>query len=503
MRDFNDDYYKKIESLDREALVRLTEKVDSSPWRQGYHTQPVTGYMSSPAAFFYRDGRYHLFYNWHPLTGQNNINYWYHVSADNLSDFHNEGVKLRPDDLYDSHGLTAGSAVEIGSELFVFYTGLFEKAGKEIAPVQLAAEFKTDKKLYKHPVPLIEEMPEGIKTVRDPFVFKQRDTYYMMLGIEKADGYGGAALYQSTDGFRFEYSGVLDTPLTTFGDMWERPEVFELDGFDVLMFCPKGIDKYGYNFWNTDQAGFVIGELDTGNVSMDHGTFFEFDYGFDFNMPMTTVDACGRRVMIGLLGMHDTDYPTAVYDWANCLSVPRVLSIEDYKLKQRPHPDIKKLRQSEIKAEGYFDHHPKRLRDFYGDRYEFIINFIENDASEVYIKLRVSKREETLITYKKEQNEMILDTTFSGEMPGGVDGTRRHLKLKNNLRQLHVFVDDSSIEIFINDGDRVMSSRIFPDNSSNGVELSTEIGQCYVEMTQYKLKESRHEKIIYSWRGTD
>lgn len=503
MREFTDDDYGRIETLNHDELDKLIDKVDSSPWRQGYHIQPVTGYMASPAAFFSYEGKYHLFYNWHPTGSCNGINYWYHVTSTDLVTFENRGVKLRPDDLFDHQGLTSGSALLFDHSLYVFYTGFFKKTEENIIPVQLAAQLNKNDKLIKHPLPLIETVPGNVKSVAHPFVFKNGAEYYMLLGSETREGYGGIAVYKTVDNMNFNYLGLLETELDTFGDVWNHPSLFQLDGYDVLTFCLEGVDKFGFNFWNVHQAGFVIGEFDSEDLIMNHGTFFEFDYGFDFYAPMTTVDFEGRRVMIGLLGMHETSYPTDQYGWAHCLSIPRVLSIENYKLKQRPHPNLKYLRESTLSAEGYFQHYPKRMKDFYGDKYEFNVNFIDYDATEIYIKLRVSKREETVIIYNTEHNEVTLDTTFSGDMPGGVDGTERKLKLQRNLEQLRIFMDVSSIEVFINDGDRVMSARIFPSEEAIGVELSTEIGECHVEMTQYKLKESEHEKIIYSWRSTD
>lgn len=503
MREFTDDCYGRLETLNHGELNQLIDKVDNSPWRQGYHVQPVTGYMASPAAFFCYEGKYHLFYNWHPTECHKGIKYWYHVTSNDLVTFENRGVKLRPDDLFDYHGLTAGSALLFDHSLYVFYTGFFKKTEENIRPVQLAAELNKNDKLIKHSLPLIETVPRDVKYISNPFVFKNGTEYFMLLGGETREGYGGIAVYQTIDELSFNYIGLLRTGLDTFGDAWNYPSMFQLDGYDILVFCPEGIDKYGYNFWNVHQAGFVIGEFNPENLIMNHGTFFEFDYGFDFYAPMTTVDLEGRRVMVGLLGMHETSYPTEQYGWGHCLSIPRVLSIEDYKLKQRPHPNLQHLRETTLTAEGYFQHHPKRMKDFYGDKYEFIMDFIDYDATEIYVKLRVSKREETVIIYNTEHNEVTLDTTFSGEMPGGVDGTQRKLKLQRKLEQLRIFMDVSSIEVFINNGDRVMSARIFPSEEAVGVELSTEIGKCHVEMTQYKLKESRHEKIIYSWRSTD
>lgn len=496
--------HQRLENLKQNELHHLVEQAELSPWRERYHIQPVTGCMASPAAFIYCEGIYHLFYNWHPVSSNNGINYWYHVTSKDLISFHNEGVKLKPDDLYDYHGLTSGSAVEVGEEVFFFYTGFFEDGEGDISPLQLVSRLGEDGKIHKHPVPLIEMMPEAVKYMAQPSVYKHGDNYYMLLGAETKAGYGGIAVYHAVGKLDFKYLGLLATGLDTFGDIWEHPQIFQVDGYDVLAFCPQGIDKFGYNFWNVYQSGFVIGEIDFEQLTLNHGTFYEFDYGFDFYAPRTTVDEEGQCVMIGLLGMQETSYPTDEDLWGNCLSLPRVLNIEDYKLKQRPHPKLEALRHSLISAEGYFKYYPKRMRDFYGDKYELIIDFLDYDATEIYVKLRVSKKEETVIIYNTEHDEITLDTTFSGRMPEGVDGTERKLKLQQKLHQLRIFMDVSSIEVFINDGDRVMSARIFPSKEAVGVQLSTEIGECYVEMAQYKLREEiGNEKIIHSWRGSD
>lgn len=494
----SDEYYRKLDSLNRDEQQELIDKVADAPWRQGYHVQPVSGYMASPAAFFYDKGVYHIFYNWYPISSYNGINYWYHVTSTDLVTFSNQGVKLRPDDLYDSHGISAGSCAMINGDPHLFYTGKFKDKEGEIVPVQLVAELDGADKLQKHPIPLIEEVPPHISVMRQPYVFNKDGDYYMLLGAGNNDGFGRVVVYSAVEPDVFTYRGELSTHLDTFGFMWEHPSIFELDGYDVLMFCPQGIDKVGHNFWNVYQAGFVIGNFNSDELEMTHGAFFELDYGFDFYAPMTALDKKGNRVMTGLLGMHDTGYPTDEYDWTNCLTVPRVLTIEDYKLKQRPHPNLTALRQEEISALGYFKHHPKRMRDFYGERYELIIDFHEYDATEIYIKLRVSKREETIITYNTSSQEVTLDTSFSGVMPEGVDGTERTIKLHEGLKDLQIFMDTSSIEIFINDGARVMSARIFPSDRSTGVELSTETGECFVNMTQYLLPDIPSEKIIFN-----
>ena len=317
----------------------------------------------------------------------------------------------------------------------------------------------------------------------------------MMLGAATSEDYGRVLVFAGNAPDAFEYRGELTTQLDQFGFMWEAPDHFELDGHHVLMFCPQGLDKYKNSYWNIYQSGYIIGEMDYDSLTMDHGPFHELDHGFDFYAPQTTLNGNGTRLMLGWMGMKETGYPTDGA-WSHCLTLPRELSIERGKLRQKPAAALKNLRESEMTAEGYFDHRPKKMRDFYGDSYELVLEMLENDATRIHIDLRVSRREQTSLIYDTATRTLILDTAFSGEMPENVDGTDRKVSLESPLSKLHIFVDASSIEVFANDGEAAMTARIFPSEKATGMEVSTEIGSCHVKMTRYSLKQLSSNPVI-------
>ena len=74
-------------------------------------------------------------------------------------------------------------------------------------------------------------------------------------------------------------------------------------------------------------------------------------------------------------------------------------------------------------------------------------------------ELRTSKTSSTLIAYNKRENKITLDRSDSGLLPTNVEGTTRSTILDTPLKQLQIFVDTSSIEIFCNDGERVLTSQ--------------------------------------------
>ncbi|WP_180546949.1 GH32 C-terminal domain-containing protein, partial [Staphylococcus haemolyticus] len=106
-----------------------------------------------------------------------------------------------------------------------------------------------------------------------------------------------------------------------------------------------------------------------------------------------------------------------------------------------------------------------------------------------YFELRTSKLNNTKIIYNTSEQKLTLDRTESGLLPDNVQDLTRSTILKSPLSQLQIFVDTSSIEIFCNDGERVLTSRIFPDENATGIETSTETGQVYLKFTKYELKD--------------
>ncbi len=130
--------------------------------------------------------------------------------------------------------------------------------------------------------------------------------------------------------------------------------------------------------------------------------------------------------------------------------------------RQRPYPALEKLRHNKETALGYANKFTRKLHPYEGKQYELIIDILDNDATEVYFELRTSKTSSTLIAYNKRENKITLDRSDSGLLPTNVEGTTRSTILDTPLKQLQIFVDTSSIEIFCNDGERVLTSRIFP-----------------------------------------
>lgn len=486
---------RKLDELPRADVEALIDRVKASKWRQRYHVQPLFGELGHPTVFVHFKHHYHIFYQWFPLGADKEIPYWYHVTSHDLSLFENQGIFIKPDSLYDDLGAFSGDALTFDDELMVFYHGRRKKSDETIDAL-LTGVMNTREKFDKDNTTIDLEVGDiDLKNIKDPTLHQYKQDLYMITGATNDDDYGRLAVFKADDEY-IRYMGELTTGFNEFGYQWEFPDIIDIDGKVLLSFCPKGIDKYQNHYHNMFQAGYMIGDIDFEHLEMIHGPFYEFDNGFDFYAPRITKSPKGKTILIGWMGMKNSEYPTDEDGWRHSLTIPRELSIVKNELRQIPAQNLELMRGEPIEAEGYITQFPHKMRDFEGESYEMIIDIHENTSSILYIKLRLSHREETVLKYNQHTNEFTLDRGLSGRLPKDVDGTTRNVVLKEPLKQLRIFMDISSIEIFINEGEAVMSARIFPAHDATGVELSTETGECQTKITQYPLNAFKNEAIL-------
>ncbi|XOQ14302.1 MAG: Sucrose-6-phosphate hydrolase [Shouchella clausii] len=465
--------YRRIEEVSQAEFAALKSRVKSSPWQQTFHIQPISGLLNDPNGFSFFNGEYHLFYQWHPLAPVHGLKYWYHTKSKDLVNWENVGIGIKPDAYYDSHGAYSGSAIEHNGKLYLFYTGNTRDENLIRHPYQCIAVMDEYGEVTKLEKPVISNIPNGYtEHFRDPKVWKEGDRFYAVIGAQRTDETGAIVLYSSPDLIEWEFEGETMTQLGHFGYMWECPDYFEIEEQGVLLFSPQGLKPLGDNYRNIYQSGYVIGDkLDLQRNELKHGNFIELDRGFDFYAPQTMLDPKGRRILVGWMGLPDIKYPTDQHGWAHCLTVPRELSISNGILIQKPIPELQSLRKDEFKTVDTLLNEVKMYDGFSGVTYELICEFEYGNAAEFGIEFRASEEEKTVIKYDAHQREAILDRTLSGERVGKEYGETRKCHIDQKNIKFHLFVDSSSVEIFVNDGEEVFTSRIFPNINSRDIRF--------------------------------
>ena len=152
--------------------------------------------------------------------------------------------------------------------------------------------------------------------------------------------------------------------------------------------------------------------------------------------------------------------------WAGMMSIPRVLEVKNNMIYSKPAEELSKLHKSKVHYEQVIEE-ATSFEGVNGDCYQLDVDFDLKNAQGFVLKLRVSATEETVISYDKDTKKFKLNRDKSG---CGVNGEREVcVEPVGEKMNLQIFSDRSSLEIFINDGQRVLSSRIYPSKEAKGI----------------------------------
>ncbi|RFU60463.1 sucrose-6-phosphate hydrolase [Peribacillus glennii] len=481
--------YRRLDEASPEEMQQLGRQVDACPWRQTFHIQPRTGLLNDPNGFSYYNGYYHLFYQWFPLGPVHGLKYWYHMKSKDLVNWEDAGIGIEPDRYYDRHGAYSGSAIEYEDKLFLFYTGNTRDENWIRHPYQCLAVMDKTGCIKKLEEAVISTVPSGYTDhFRDPKIWKQGELFYAVIGAQRENETGCIVVYGSSNLTDWEFEGELETKLENFGYMWECPDYFEMDGQGVLIFSPQGLQPLGDEYQNIYQSGYLMGgSINLPDRNFDHGDFRELDRGFDFYAPQTMASPDGRRILVGWMGLPEIDYPTDKNGWAHCLTLPRELSAKNGRLVQKPVKELELLRKQESTAKVVLDNELQRIDGFTGTNYELLCEVSDFSADEFGIEFRACGGFKTVIKYDAVEKKVTLDRSDSGAEVGVEYGTTRSCNLNADKVVFHMFVDTSSVEIFLNEGEEVFTSRIFPDAGCDQIHFYAKNGRAAFNAKKWEL----------------
>lgn len=478
---------------DPQELLPLYEKIKKSEYRQIFHNQAVTGLMNDPNGFVWHDNKWHLFYQWCPWGAVHGLKHWYHIVSTDLVTWKNLGLCLIPDhgNGYDNKGVYSGSAMPIDDKIYLYYTGNHRDEDWTRHAYTCLARLSKDGWCEKYPLPLFGENPDYTEHQRDPKIIKREgsDIYYLMIGAKTKDNRGCALIYSSDDLQRgWNFAGELKVPgFENFGDMWECPSIEHIGGKDVLIFCPQHFTLPGRgNIRNHN--GYILGTMDWDNLTFyPDGQFHVLDFGFDSYAAAcanNTLDS-DKAILIAWMGLPDAAYPTDEEDWSGCLTLPRELTVRGRRLIQRPLPELKKLRDERLDTDvnEYGTFRLPRAAE------------IEIDCRGGVHDIRIFSDERSnggiLISCNEDQTLISVDRSGMKTRFNIGDGERLERPLENGLSHLRIFIDSSSVEIFVNDGDAVFTSRVFP---TEGEHFCSVTGDSFTKM--WSMKRAVKEQFL-------
>lgn len=416
--------------------------------RNRIHLKAPGNWINDPNGFIYYKGMYHLFYQYFPYEPRWGTMHWGHAVSRDLVNWEHQNVALFPTKYEDQNGCFSGSAIEQEGTLYLYYTGVhYNQIDSENIHQCLKDDFVSSQMLItsedgyhfdnfndkKVIIPPLTDANIGDKThTRDPKVWRGKDAWYMVLGTKTPDNGGRLIFYKSDNLYDWEPVNTISKE-NGFGGMWECPDYFETRGGKVLVISPMGITQDEGLEQNHSICTLVDFEEETCTMKIPD-TYQFIDYGLDLYAPQSNIDEEGRRVLIAWLRMPE------VIDgkWRGMFCIPRVVEVQDGHIYFRVHPNIEKM-------------YTRKITDVSeADSAGYKVSFDIAEGETVSIGGYIITRKGNII-FADRTKVFPSDTNFRTQLstPEVQDGFH-----------LDVYVDTNLIEVFVNNGEYVISNAV-------------------------------------------
>ena len=478
------------------------EKAISEEFRPLFHLTPRCGWMNDPNGFSYYGGKYHMFYQYHPYSTEWGPMHWGHAVSEDLLTWQNLPVAIAPDEEYDRDGCFSGSAIETedGRHLLI-YTGVIrnkDENGKffDIQTQCIAIGDGVNYEKYgNNPVITGDSLPDNAEkcNFRDPKIWKENGKYYIVAGNNTLDGGGQILQYSSDDCKKWALDKVVSKNNGRFGVMWECPDYFKLDEKQVLLTSPQDMLPEDLEFHNGNGTLCIIGSLDSEGKFCEE-KFQAIDYGIDFYATQTIETVDGRRVVIGWLQNWDAlGIKRDDFQWFGQLSFPRELSVKNGKLIQKPLREIENYYGKSVSMENVRVSDRCTFPDISGRTIDMTVDIRPQENSELYQKFEIRFADNgkfySTIEFSPKDSVLKIDRTHSGNRRDIVHQRSCIVPANGGKISLRLILDRYSCELFVNDGEKVMSMVIFTDVQADGISFSAE-GDAIIDVTMHELKKS-------------
>ncbi len=465
----------------------------SEPFRPQFHFTPPRNWMNDPNGLVFYEGEYHLFYQFNPDGNKWGHMSWGHAVSTDLVHWQHLPVALP-----EENGIMifSGSAVidwrnssGFGQNgrppMVAVYTGY---RGADGAQFQCVA-FSNDKgrtwtKYAGNPV-----IDIGSKEFRDPKVRWHEPTHRWVMSVALSADHQ-ICFYHSPDLKHWELTGKFG-PQGAVSGAWECPDMFELP-------VEGTADKRWVLTVNTGSGSaaggsgtqYFIGQFDGANFIADRASTppttpppLWTDYGKDYYAAVSWSDiptSDGRRLWLGWMSnlQYAGDVPTT--PWRSAMSIPREIHLRQtaagVRMTQSPVRELEKIRGRHhlfsggtvSAANAWLDAH--RIG---GACLELIVDVPAQPGTQG-IRVRKGESESTTIGVDHARGMVFIDRRHSGRVdfnPAFAGVQEAPLFSKDRAVTLHIYIDASSVEVFVNNGERVLTDLNFPAATCRGLEM--------------------------------
>lgn len=450
------------------------DMANKESFRPVYHHTPAYGWMNDPNGMFYKDGVYHLYFQYNPYGSVWGNMHWGHSTSTDLMHWKFEGCAIVPDawgaifsgSCVVDHENTAG----FGKEAVVaFYTSAKSTPWGDIQMQSMAYSLDNGKTFTKYEGNPILTSSE--KDFRDPKVFwyAPGKHWVMILAVGQH-----MEIYSSVNLKEWKKESEFGAMQGAHGGVWECPDLVEIPVEGTrekkwILICnlnPGG--PFGGS-----AAQYFVGSFDGKKFVNESPTQTKWmDWGKDNYATVTWNNAPdGRCIALGWMSnwQYANNVPTRQYRSANTLARDLTLYREGQELylKSTPSSEVKKARGKKVSIPSFKVSEKHEMVNLFEEKqgaYEVEIVIQNAGASKIAFCLLNDKGEKVSMYYDLNRKQFVMDRSESGKIDFSKDFPAVTVAPVNVDKELtlRLFVDRSSIEAFGEDGKFVMTNLVFP-----------------------------------------
>lgn len=484
--------------------IKLSDTFDTSnreTYRPVYHHTPVYGWMNDPNGMFYKDGVYHLYFQYNPYGSMWGNMTWGHSTSTDLTHWTYEGTAIVPDawgaifsgscvvDKDNTAGFGKGAVV-------AFYTSAKSTPWGDIQSQSMAYSLDNGKTFIKYEYNPILTSTE--RDFRDPKVFwyAPGKHWVMMLAVGQE-----MQIYSSGNLKEWKKESSFGAMQGAHGGVWECPDLVEVavEGSKEKKWVLICNLNPGGPFGGS-AAQYFVGSFDGKKFVNESPTQTKWlDWGKDNYATVTWSNApAGRCIALGWMSnwQYANNVPTTQYRSANTLA--RDLTLYrvggELYLKSKPSPEIKKARAEEKKIPTFEVKGNYEVASLLADNkgaYEIEMTIENKGTSKIDFSLMNEKGEKVAMYYDVVRKQFVMDRSASGVVGFSRDFPAVTVAPVRNTDQIHLrlFIDRSSVEAFGEEGEYVMTNLVFPAEPYNRMVFSSDKGSYIVKsMNVYRLQ---------------
>ena len=484
--------------------IKLSDTFDTAnteKFRPVYHHTPLYGWMNDANGLVYKDGEYHLYFQYNPYGSKWGNMHWGHSVSKDLMHWEHLEPAIARDTL--GHIFSGSSIVDQenvagygAGSILAFYTSASDKNGQVQCLAFSKDNGRTFIKYEKNPILC---PADGLRDFRDPKVFRYEpeDKWVMIVSADKE-----MRFYDSKNLKDWNYMSSFGEGYGVQPCQFECPDMVELpvDGDLNRKKWALIVNVNPGCYFGGSATQYFTGDFDGKKFSCDSQPNVTkwLDWGKDHYATVCFSNAGERTIAVPWMSnwQYCNIVPTKQFRSANAL--PRELSLytqdgEIY-LSAVPVPEIKTLRKEKKEIPAFTvanDYHIDSLLADNDGAYELALEITAGEAEIMGFSLFNDKGEKVDIYFNLPEKRLVMDRTKSGIVDFGKKSVSHEIEVhdrrkttsinyiddfalatwapikKENKYTLDVFVDKCSVEIFLNGGKVAMTNLIFPSEPYN------------------------------------